>query len=162
MLRISSLTHDSIVDGPGLRFVIFTQGCPHCCEGCHNPDTHNPKLGFDISTEEILSELQRNPLLRGVTFSGGEPLVQSAELEPLARVLREKGYSLWLYTGYLFEEIVKNPVWLALAKHCDVIVDGLFILSEKTLDLGFRGSRNQRLIDVKSSLETGTVVIYQQ
>jgi anaerobic ribonucleoside-triphosphate reductase activating protein len=150
MIRVHTVVTDSSVDGPGLRLAVYTQGCPHCCPGCHNPQTHDPAAGTDLSPDEILARL--NPLLSGVTISGGEPLLQAAELLPLARRVKELGRNLWLYTGYTWEEILQNPEWLALVSLCDTVVDGRFEQEKRSLELRFRGSSNQRIIDVARSL----------
>lgn len=155
VIRIASVAHDSIVDGPGLRYVLFTQGCPHHCKGCHNPATHDPSGGMLMTGGEILSDIDRNPLLTGVTFSGGEPMLQVLALLPLAEAIRARRKSLWIYTGYLWEELLDVPEYRALLETADVVVDGPFIESRKNLLLPFRGSENQRIIDVAKSLGSG-------
>lgn len=157
-IRIASLINDSIVDGPGLRYAVYTQGCHHGCKGCHNPQTHDPKGGTEDDTDRIWQEIQENPLLSGITFSGGDPLEQPLPLVELAQKAHEHGLSVWCYTGWVWEDLLKenDPDVMALLNHVDVLVDGPFLLEQRTLDLPFRGSKNQRLIDVPASLSSGT------
>ena len=129
-MRIANTVHDSIVDGQGLRFTVFTQGCPHRCPGCHNPGTHDPAGGRDVSVAALVEELTKNPLMAGLTLSGGEPFAQAADCAALAKAAHGLGLTVWTYTGYLFEH--------------------------------FRGSRNQRLIDVAASLVQGKPVLWQE
>ena len=162
-LRIAGIQRDSIVDGPGIRYVIFTQGCPHHCEGCHNPQTHDFSGGEDADVERILSEIFGNPILSGVTFSGGEPFCQAEGLVPIAEAIKEKGKHLMIYTGYLLEQLQKleKPAVNRLLELADVIVDGPFIIAEKNLTLSFRGSENQRVIDMVKSRTAGEIVLYK-
>lgn len=162
-IRISGIVNDSIVDGPGLRFTIFTQGCPHHCEGCHNPQTHALKGGKKISIKKIEKQIEENPLLSGVTFSGGEPFIQAKQLLPIAKFVKEKGLELACYTGFLFEVLIsgKIPYAKELLSYIDILIDGKFVLSQKSLDLKFKGSRNQRTIDVPLSLKGKKVIISQ-
>lgn len=162
-MRICGLIQDSIVDGPGLRFVCFVQGCPHRCPGCHNPGTHDPSGGEEATVEALAAQFQANPLLDGVTLSGGEPFAQAADCAQVARQAHQAGLNVWTYTGYLFEAIQAkgDPAWEALLRETDVLVDGPFLLGEKTYGLPFRGSRNQRLIRVAESLQRGQVVLWE-
>ena len=161
-MRIAGTVQDSIVDGPGFRFVLFTQGCPHHCEGCQNPQTHDPAGGTEVTTEEIIGQILSNPLTDGVTFSGGEPFEQAADCAVIARQAREQGLNVWTYTGYTFEQLAekmktdKGTEELLLLT--DVLVDGRFVLAQKSFDVPWRGSRNQRLIDVPQSLAAGRAV----
>ena len=107
-IRLAGVIRESIVDGPGIRFVVFVQGCPHHCEGCHNPESHDFSGGYDCEPEKILAEIKKNPLLDGVTFSGGEPLCQAAALLPLAKEIKKLGLNLFIYTGSIFEDLLKN------------------------------------------------------
>lgn len=159
-IRISGIVEESIVDGPGLRYVLFTQGCPHHCEGCHNPATHPFDEGRLVSEDWVFDDVRKNPIVRGVTFSGGEPFVQSGKLASLAVRLRAAGYSLVSYTGYLYEELLADPRHMPLLRQLDILVDGPFILAQKSLTIRFRGSRNQRIIDVPRSLASGEVVLH--
>lgn len=156
-IRIAGTVNDSIVDGKGFRFTIFTQGCPHRCKGCHNPQTHDFSGGSIISCEELLCKIKSNPLLDGVTFSGGEPFCQAAALAELAREIHSiGGLDIVVYTGYTFEELVsgfdENPDWKRLMEETDILIDGRFEESLKSYDIKFRGSTNQRYLDAKESL----------
>ena len=161
-LRLAGVIRESIVDGPGIRMTIFTQGCPHHCKGCHNEQTWDFEGGYDSSTECILEEAQKDPILRGLTFSGGEPFCQAEALSALAKEAKEKGYDIFCYTGFTFEKLVSefdtHPEYKELLTYCDWLVDGPFVLSERSLMLKFRGSKNQRILDVKKSLETMTAI----
>ena len=150
MLRIAGVVRESIVDGEGLRFVVFTQGCPHHCEGCHNPQTHNPDGGYLIEQSRIIKEFMKNPLLKGITFSGGEPFLQARQLIPIAEAVKANGQDVTIYTGYTLEELkaMYDPDVNILLSLCDVLIDGRFVLAERDLTLAFRGSRNQRIIDM--------------
>ena len=161
-IRIAGTVNDSIVDGPGIRFTVFTQGCPHHCPGCHNPLTHDFAGGQAVDTRSIIDKLANNPLLDGLTLSGGEPFEQAAACVELAEAARGAGLSVWIYSGYTWEEVLENgqqnPSWLRLLGACDVLVDGRFILEQRSLELNFRGSGNQRLIDVPKSLKESRIV----
>ena len=159
MLNLSGIVSDSIVDGPGIRTTIFCQGCPHHCEGCHNPETWDFGCGTDMEEETLLEIVQSNPLCRGVTFSGGEPFAQAAGFARLARLLKETGYEVASYTGYTFEELLAGSEdQKALLQTIDILIDGPFLLAEKSLEVPFRGSKNQRILDVKQSLLHGKAV----
>ena len=161
-MRISNTISDSIVDGPGLRLTVFTQGCPHRCPGCHNPGTHDPAGGREASLAELAALLEGNPLLRGLTLSGGEPFLQAEPCAALARLAHEKGLDVWAYTGYTYEELsaAVRPDWDALLAQVDVLVDGPFLLARKSYAALFRGSDNQRLIDVPATQAAGRVVLW--
>ena len=163
-MRIANTVSASIVDGPGLRFTVFTQGCPHRCPGCHNPDTHDPAGGREAAVEELAEKLLSNPLTDGLTLSGGEPFCQAAECARLAAIAREKGLNVWVYTGYTYERLLEGdlPGALELLEQTDVLVDGPFLLAEKSYEALFRGSANQRLIDVKRSRAAGQVVLWSR
>ncbi len=158
-IRVAGVVNDSIVDGPGFRLAVFTQGCRHACPGCHNPETHDFSKGQEMDTSEIIEKMRTNPLLDGLTLTGGDPFEQADACRALAEAARAMGLSVWAYTGYTFEEVLEDPVKRALARACDVLVDGRFVLAERTLELRFRGSRNQRIIDVERSLQEGHAVI---
>ncbi len=163
-LRIADIIQDSIVDGPGMRLTVFTQGCPHHCPGCHNPQTWAPEGGKEVSVDEIIKKLTSNPLTDGVTLSGGEPYFQAAACAEIAERAHAEGYNVWCYSGYTFEEITEksktDEAFNKLLSQTDVLVDGPFIAEEKSLTLKWRGSRNQRVIDVPKSLEAGSVVLH--
>lgn len=163
-ISLSGITGDSIVDGPGLRLTIFTQGCLHHCPGCHNPQTHDPEGGSWADTEDILAAAAENPLLDGITLSGGDPFLQPVPCLALAEGAHKIGLNVWTYTGYTWEALLEenDAEKLALLKETDVLVDGPFLLAERSLELRFCGSRNQRLIDVKKSLAEGKVVLWEE
>ena len=149
-LRISGLVEESIVDGEGIRFVIFTQGCPHHCKGCHNPSTHDFNGGRIVTIDKIFSQIKENPLLSGVTFSGGEPFCQPKPLVELAKKIHQIGLNVWSYTGYTLEQLMDmGEDEKQLLHEVDFLVDGKFILEEKDLSLPFRGSRNQRILNLQ-------------
>ena len=159
MLDLSGIVSDSIVDGPGIRTTIFSQGCPHHCEGCHNPETWEFGCGTQMEEERLLQIVLENPLCRGVTFSGGEPFAQAEGFAKLAKLLKEKGYEVASYTGYTFEQLVKGtPAQQALLSSIDILIDGPFLLAERTLEASFRGSKNQRILDVPKSLAAGEAI----
>ena len=160
-MRIFGLQQDSIVDGPGFRFACFVQGCPHGCPGCHNPDSHDPAGGQEMSVEEVARQLLKNPLTDGLTLSGGEPFAQAEDCLALAKIAHGHGLNVWSYSGWTFEYLRDQGTaeQKALLAELDVLVDGPFLLSERTLALPWRGSRNQRVVDVRRSLETGTVAV---
>lgn len=162
-IRIAGTVNDSIVDGPGLRFTVFTQGCPHGCPGCHNPETHDPTGGREEDTEALIEKMGKNPLLSGLTLSGGDPMLQPEACLELAKAAHQKGLNVWLYSGYTWEELTEenDPARMALLGETDVMVDGRFMLEQRSLELDYRGSRNQRLIDVPASLKNGEVRIWQ-
>lgn len=163
-ISLSGVTGDSIVDGPGLRLTIFTQGCLHHCPGCHNPQTHDPEGGSWADTEDILAAAAENPLLDGITLSGGDPFLQPVPCLALAEGAHKIGLNVWTYTGYTWEALLEenDAEKLALLKETDVLVDGPFLLAERSLELQFCGSRNQRLIDVKKSLAADKVVLWEE
>ena len=161
--RIHGTAQDSIVDGPGIRFAVFVQGCPHHCEGCHNPASHDFAGGRETTTEEVIAQMTANPLLDGLTLSGGEPMCAPEACLELAKAAKAARLNVWCYTGYTWETLHQeaDPARLALLKAVDVLVDGPFILAERSLELKFCGSRNQRLIDVSKSLAAGEVVRWE-
>lgn len=154
MIQIAGIVNDSIVDGPGLRMCIFTQGCDKACEGCHNPEAQLLTGGDAYSVDDLFEKIKNNPLLSGITLSGGEPLLQAKELKRLAELVKDIGLDIALYTGDIFEEILEknDEDEINLLSHCDILIDGPFILAEKSLTLNFRGSKNQRILDCKKSL----------
>ena len=166
LIRIAGIENDSIVDGPGFRLAVFTQGCPHHCPGCHNPETHPFDGGRETDTDKIIAIMLDNPLLDGITLSGGDPFCQSEPCALLAKAAKENGLNVWAYSGWTFEELLgmakDNPHILEFLKYTDVLIDGPFILSERTLELRFRGSKNQRMIDVPSSLAQGECVLKKE
>ena len=156
MLELSGILGDSIVDGPGIRTTVFAQGCPHHCPGCHNPETWEFGCGTAVPAEAILEMVQSNPLCRGVTFSGGEPFAQAEAFAELAQMLKAKGYEVASYSGYTFEQLLSGTkAQRQLLQFIDVLIDGPFLQEQKSLELSFRGSRNQRILDVPASLQSG-------
>lgn len=161
-IRIAGIVNDSIVDGPGLRLAVFTQGCFRNCEGCHNPETHNPFGGQEIDIYELTKRMLENPLLDGLTISGGEPFLQAAECANLAKEAHKLGLNVWVYTGYLYEDLTSStalPEWQDLLDETDVLVDGPFIFGKRSLKLKFCGSSNQRLIDMNRTRENGQITL---
>jgi anaerobic ribonucleoside-triphosphate reductase activating protein len=165
-MRIADIVQDSIVDGPGMRLVVFTQGCNKRCPNCHNPGTHDPEGGREMPVEEIAELMRKNPLTDGLTLSGGEPFLQAGECARLARMTHEMGLNVWCYSGNTYEELLEasktDSDYDALLRETDVLVDGRFVQELRSLSLKWRGSTNQRVIDVKKSMETGTLVLYEQ
>ncbi|MDY2655763.1 MAG: anaerobic ribonucleoside-triphosphate reductase activating protein [Candidatus Limiplasma sp.] len=163
-IRLYGLVTDSIVDGPGFRTSIFAQGCPHHCPGCHNPGSHDFEAGTVYTLDDVEKKFSGNPLLDGVTLTGGEPFCQAAACAELARRAHARGLNVWTYTGYTYEKLTEiaasDPDVAALLAVTDVLVDGPFLLSERSLELDFRGSRNQRLIDLNQTRATGAVTLY--
>lgn len=160
-IRISGMAQDSIVDGPGLRFTVFTQGCPHCCPGCHNRETHDPLGGRTVDTEDLIAQMRENPLLSGLTLSGGEPFAQPEPCLALAQGAKAQGLDVWAYSGYTYEELIRRGgAVLDMLSVCDVLVDGPFIQGGRSLELKFRGSRNQRLIDLAETRKAGEVRLW--
>ncbi|MDF2557500.1 MAG: anaerobic ribonucleoside-triphosphate reductase activating protein [Bacillales bacterium] len=159
-LRISGIIEESVVDGPGIRFVVFTQGCFHKCIQCHNQATHDPEGGRLIEIEELLQMIKKNPLLDGVTFSGGEPLLHTEALTLLAKECHQLGLNVISYTGFIWEDLMKNKKHFAdYLSQVDVLIDGPFKIELKSLNLSFRGSSNQRIIDVQKSLKSDDLVL---
>lgn len=156
-IRIMDITYSSAVDGTGFRDVLFVNYCPHLCPGCHNPETWDTENGRDVSVDEVFESLTKSSLTN-VTFSGGEPFCQPKPLTNLAKKLRGAGKSIWVYTGFLFEQLLADGEKKELLKLCDVCVDGRFEEDKKGLNMRFKGSSNQRIIDVGKSLEQGKVI----
>ena len=159
MLDLAGIVEDSIVDGPGIRCTVFSQGCPHRCSGCHNPETWDFGCGTPMAEETVVEIVRSNPLCRGVTFSGGEPFAQAEGYAKLARLLKEAGYEVASYSGYTFEQLLEGSEdQKELLCSIDVLIDGPFLLAEKSLEVPFRGSKNQRILDVPKSLAAGQAV----
>lgn len=168
----SGIIEESIVDGEGVRLVVFTQGCSHHCKGCQNPLTWEFNDKNKISDTEILDMIHSNPLLEGITLSGGDPFFQAKDCIKLCKAVKKEDLTVWVYTGFIFDEFIKfknniecddriNKDMLNLLKYVDVVVDGPFIIEQRTLDSKYRGSTNQRLIDVKKSLHQNKIVEYK-
>lgn len=157
-LRVAGIVQDSIVDGPGLRTAVFLQGCRRHCKGCHNPQTHDYAGGNLLSLSDILHKIISN-VSKNVTFSGGEPFDQAKDLTNLAIVLKVYDYHIMAYTGYTWDELIKDDEKLALLQYIDILVDGPFIEEQKTASACYKGSSNQRMIDVPESFANGSVVL---
>ncbi|MGE5544779.1 MAG: anaerobic ribonucleoside-triphosphate reductase activating protein [Bacillota bacterium] len=161
-IRVSGFSRESIVDGPGIRAVVYAQGCPHQCPHCHNPSTWDFEGGYELDIEEIVGLVKETGLLRGVTLSGGEPFLQAESFAELAGRVKSLGLDVVTYTGYTFEELLKmgqkDPSVDRLLHCTDILVDGPYRHEERDLALAFRGSRNQRIIDVRKSLQEGQVI----
>ena len=164
-IRLASpiIQADSIVDGEGIRAVIWTQGCQHKCPGCHNPQTHSFTEGFLIDIEEVKRQIDNLEGQDGITFSGGDPFYQVKECLEIAKYARQKKMNIWCYTGFTYEALIKmtanDPFVLEFLKTIDVLIDGPFLLEKKSLDCVFRGSTNQRIIDTQKSIMTNTICL---
>lgn len=159
-INIAGVVPESIVDGPGLRFTVFVQGCPHKCKGCHNPETHSfDKINL-VTIQDLVKSFKNNPLLSGITISGGEPFAQAKGCSLLAKEAKEAGLSVWVYTGYTLEELtgIDAPEHSKeLLDYTDVLIDGRFMVEKRTLNKRFAGSTNQRLIDINKWRDTGKI-----
>ncbi|MDN5554903.1 anaerobic ribonucleoside-triphosphate reductase activating protein [Prevotella sp.] len=159
MISILDIVHDTMVDGPGFRISIYCAGCPNACVGCHNPQSWDVNNGKMMTTKEIMDVIKEDPFAN-VTFSGGDPMFQPVGFAELADVIRiETSKTIWCFTGFKFETLIKNHAQKSLLEKIDVLVDGPFVLKLRDTDLIFRGSSNQRIIDVKASLKNGEVVL---
>ena len=163
-LRLAGIVRESIVDGPGIRFAVFCQGCPHHCEECHNPETHDFDGGTVCSIEKLLAEIDKDPLLAGVTFSGGEPFCQPEAFASLARKVKERNLSVVSFSGYTLEQLqelsVRKPAVGELLALTDILIDGPYQKEKRDLTLAFRGSSNQRVIYMNKTRAGGQVVIW--
>ena len=161
VIRILDILHDTTVDGPGFRTSIYCAGCSHHCPGCHNPQSWDFTAGYDKEVDDLLQEIKKDPFA-DVTFTGGDPFFQAEAFTELARRIKaETNKTIWCYTGFLFEQLLERPACRELLEQLDVLVDGPFIMAQRREDLLFRGSENQRLIDVPSSLAKGSVVTWE-
>lgn len=158
-IRLAGVVQDSIVDGYGIRMSIFAQGCPHNCKGCHNPQSHSFTGGYEEKISSLYEKCSTNPLLKGITLSGGEPFCQAEAFIPLCKAVKKIGMDVWAYTGYTYEALVANvvPYGKELLSLVDVLVDGPFVEGSLNLLLWYRGSENQRVIDVKKTIESGNI-----
>lgn len=160
-LRVAGIVKESVVDGPGFRYVIFAQGCTHCCKGCHNPDTHASDGGYAVDTESLIEDIKQSKYIDGVTFSGGEPFLQADAFLHIAEKLKEANMNIVCYTGFTFEQLVesKDKNRIKLLGLVDMLIDGPYIEELKDISLAFRGSKNQRIIDVKRSMKEHRAVL---
>lgn len=165
-IRLAGIAYESLVNGPGMRRVFFTQGCKHNCPGCFNPETHDFKNGEERNMDDLIKGVKDNPMLRGVTFSGGDPFEQADKVAYMAKKFKDIKLNIWSYTGYTYEYIISNfnerPEWKVLLENIDVLVDGRFEEDKKDSNLKFRGSSNQRIIDVPRSLREGIVCLAEK
>lgn len=165
-IRIAGVVRESIVDGPGLRFTVFTQGCSHHCPECQNPETWDISGGYDCEIQKILKAIDEDPLLDGITISGGDPLCQPEESFTLASQVKERGLNVVLFTGYTYEELMelqKEDPWIGkLMEVTDILIDGRYEKDLRDLTLLFRGSSNQRVIDMNRSREEGRPVLHEK
>ena len=158
-IRILDIKYGTSVDGIGLRTSLYCAGCENRCPGCHNPQSWNDQGGNPMSVDELFRLIVEADM--NVTFTGGDPMLHPEGFIALAKIIKQHtNKTIWCYTGYLFEELLNHPLRKALAELCDVIVDGRYIEAERDLTLRFRGSRNQRIIDVKKSLQ-GTLCLME-
>ena len=163
-MRLSGITPESVVDGPGLRFVIFTQGCPHKCLYCHNPDSWASNAGKEFTVKQVIRLLrQQNKSKRGITFSGGEPFLQAAELTQVALAARQMNCDVVTYTGFTYEQLIEDggSDIKALLFASDILIDGKYIHELRNIGLRFSGSSNQRVIDIAATLKYGQVVLWE-
>jgi len=164
VLRLSGLTSESLVDGPGLRYVIFTQGCPHRCPNCHNPTSWDMDTGKEFTVKEIIRILKKQKKIQGVTFSGGEPFLQAAGLTQIALAAHQLGLDVVTYSGFTYEELIeqgKDDINItALLSASDLLIDGKYIDAKRNTSLPFRGSSNQRIIKIPETQKTGKIVVY--
>lgn len=165
-IRLAGIAYESLVNGPGLRRVYFAQGCSHNCRGCFNPSTHNFEGGQLFEIDKLISSLKNNPMIHGITFSGGDPFYQAKNFNELANRIKalNRDLSIWCYTGFTFDEIINsnNTDMINLLKNIDVLVDGKFVLSLKEDNLKFKGSSNQRIIDIKKTLEKNDIILWEE
>lgn len=157
-LRVMDIVPGTSVDGPGLRTSIYFAGCSHRCTGCHNPQSWPFDAGRDMTIGQIMEIVEENGF--NVTFTGGDPMYQPRAIAELADHLHAKGYSIWCYTGFTFSQLMDDAEMQEALRRCDVIVDGPFQLSERDTSLRFRGSSNQRLIDVAKSIAIGNISLW--
>lgn len=160
-VRLSGILSESLANGEGLRQVIFSQTCYHNCKGCFNPETHSPHGGQWFNTNDVISTLKANPLLNGVTFSGGDPFEQAVAFAHIAHSIRRPSFTVWCYTGYTYDYLLTHqstkPGWKTLLNNIDVLIDGPFEEALHDANLKYRGSSNQRIIDLPTTLRTGTL-----
>ncbi|MDO4869780.1 MAG: anaerobic ribonucleoside-triphosphate reductase activating protein [Bacillota bacterium] len=175
-IRLAGIMRESIVDGPGIRFAIFCQGCPHDCPGCHNPETHDFAGGYDCSIDKLLEEIDKDPMLSGVTFSGGEPMCQPVAFSALGKAVKERGKTITIFSGYTLQQLLDRARGKGSGKDlskeeriataelllmADILIDGPYVAAKRDLTLQFRGSSNQRVIDMNKTRETGKICLWE-
>lgn len=161
------LTKDSIVDGEGLRTVIWAQGCAHNCKGCHNKSTHDFNKGILKDVDDIINEIKTLRLQKGITLSGGDPFFQPKQFTKIAKFAKSINLDVWAYTGFKIEDFLYSNIQnkkeiLELLNYVDILVDGKFEEDKKSIELSFRGSYNQRIIDVKKTIKNNNITIYDK
>ncbi|SFC67517.1 anaerobic ribonucleoside-triphosphate reductase activating protein [Clostridium uliginosum] len=165
-IRLSGIAYESLVNGPGMRRVFFSQGCNHNCKGCFNPDTHDFNGGEEMDMDELIQDVLGNSMIRGVTFSGGDPFERAYQFSYMAKIFKNNKLNIWCYTGYTFEYIMShlesNNAWKELLSNIDVLVDGRFEEDKMEDGLKFRGSLNQRIVDVQESLKHNKVIKFKE
>lgn len=164
-MNVAGINFESIADGVGVRVVVFVSGCRHNCKGCHNPTSHSFTAGRPFTPElqdEIIDYIRRTPFITGVTLSGGDPMYSATELLPFVKRIKEElpKISVWIYSGFTYEEILKNADMFELLQLCDVLVDGLFVLEQRDITLAYKGSTNQRIIDIQKTQQGGKIILY--
>jgi len=163
MIYLSGVNYESINDAEGVSCVLFVSGCKHCCKGCHSPNTHNFTYGTPVTEDLVMTikaEINKRPFLKTIVLSGGDCMYSPTETLDLLKKVKEHKFQVWCYTGFTFEELIQDEEQLKLLKEIDVLVDGPFDMTKRDITLAFRGSTNQRIIDVKTSLKEGTLVLY--
>ena len=166
-MNVSGIDFESIADGEGVRVVVYVSGCLHSCKGCHNPTSHPFTAGREFTEDlqrEIVEYIKKTPFISGVTLSGGDPMYSAGQLIPFVDTLKReiKDISIWVYSGFCYEEILKDEEMRGLMTLCDVLVDGEFILEQRDMTLCYKGSRNQRIIDIQKSLSSGKVILWER
>lgn len=165
MIKMAGVDYESLADAPGMSCVLFISGCKHNCKGCHSPKTHNFNYGIELTDEvinKINSEIDTRPFLNALVLSGGDPMYSANELLPILDKIHIPNNNLWCYSGFIFEEIIKDKQMLALLKRCKYLVDGEFEIDKRDITLQFRGSTNQRIINVQESLKQDKIVLYKE
>ena len=163
-MYLCGVNFESMVDGEGVRAVLFISGCLHNCPYCHSPQTHSFTYGVEVNQElidDINAEITKRPYISGITLSGGDCMYSPVETLKLIKKLKIPHNNIWCYTGFTFEQLIKNNNQLQLLKHINVLVDGRFEYSKRDITLAFKGSSNQRIIDVKQSLKQGEIILYE-
>lgn len=164
-IKIAGVVRESTVDGPGFRYVVFTQGCPHSCKGCHNPGTHDFKGGKLVSIDKLVEDINKNPLLKGITISGGEPFMQPKQVHNLISKINKDKHTIMVYSGFEYEQLLnmakENEYVTKILENTDVLIDGKFVEELKDENILFRGSTNQRAIKAKESLKAGSVILHE-
>lgn len=160
-VRIAGFNRSSIVDGIGMRYTLFMQGCKHNCKGCQNPSTHDLNGGVEIDTDLIINDIKKSEYYDGITLSGGDPFFQLEAAKEIAKQVKELGKTVWVYTGFTIEQILKDDKLKSLLEYTDVLVDGKFDINKRTLNKRFVGSSNQRIIDIKKTLDTNEIIEFR-